>query len=214
MKKITKNKLENILEQHKKWRYSGGKEGKRAELQGANLSGADLKEANLQGAGLEGADLREANLQGADLEGASLSGTDLKEANLQEANLQGADLEGADLEGADLSGADLSGADLERADLEEANLQGASLEGAKLQRANGIKTVQFTHTQFSVLFIYTKKLSYLQIGCLSKSIPDWENKYIELAKKYNYTDLEIKEVQSFVNYCKQTYGKYKENEIY
>ena len=53
-----------------------------------------LRRANLSGADLSGADPRRANLSGADLSGANLSG----------ANLSGADLSGADLRRANLSG--------------------------------------------------------------------------------------------------------------
>ena len=60
--------LKFILEEHKKWWYSS--DGNRANLGGANLSGADLRGANLSGADLSGADLRGANLSGADLRGA------------------------------------------------------------------------------------------------------------------------------------------------
>jgi hypothetical protein len=91
--------------------------GSRANLYGADLSGADLSGANLSGAdlsraNLSGADLSRANLYGADLSGANLSGADLSGANLYGADLSGANLYGANLYGADLSGADLSGADL------------------------------------------------------------------------------------------------------
>jgi uncharacterized protein YjbI with pentapeptide repeats len=82
---MDKDKLETILQEHKKW--AAGEGGKRASLRGANLRGANLRGANLRGADLRGADLRE--------------------ADLREANLGGADLGGADLGGAALRGADL-----------------------------------------------------------------------------------------------------------
>jgi hypothetical protein len=81
--------------------------GRRADLQGAYLRGADLQGADLQGAYLRGADLQGADLQGAYLRGAYLQGADLRGADLRGADLQGADLRGADLRGADLRGADL-----------------------------------------------------------------------------------------------------------
>ena len=63
-----------------------------ADLSGANLRGANLNEANLRGADLRGADLSRANLSGANLRGANLSGANLSEADLSGANLSGADL--------------------------------------------------------------------------------------------------------------------------
>ena len=68
---------------------------------------AVTKKANLRGADLSGAYLRGANLIDANLRGAYLSGANLSGANLRGANLSGADLSGADLRGANLSGADL-----------------------------------------------------------------------------------------------------------
>ncbi len=125
--------LHTILNNHDKWLNSNGKEGEKANLQGAdlreaNLWKAHLREANLQGADLWGADLWGANLQGADLQEANLQGADLQEANLQEANLQEANLQGADIRGANIRGANIRGA----------NLQGANLWGADLDFSSGI----------------------------------------------------------------------------
>ena len=116
--------LAETLKLHKKW-LGGEKEGIRADLCGANLSGADLcganlSEADLSGANLSGADLSEADLSGADLSEADLSGANLSGADLCEANLSGADLREADLRGADLREANLSGADLREADIDYA----------------------------------------------------------------------------------------------
>jgi hypothetical protein len=68
---MNQEQLNTILEQHKKWMNNRG-DGKRADLQRANL-----REANLQGANLQWADLREANLQWADLRRADLQRADL-----------------------------------------------------------------------------------------------------------------------------------------
>jgi len=118
---MNKQELKEVITNHKMWldRY---KEGRGANLRGANLRGADLRGANLEGANLIGADLEGANLIGANLRGANLRGANLRGANLEGANLIGADLRGADLRGADLIGADLRGADLIGADLRRAKL--------------------------------------------------------------------------------------------
>jgi len=112
LREIPEEELQRILEAHRKWVESEGKEGERADLSGANLSGAYLFRANLQGADLHGANLQWAPLREANLQGAELWGANLQEANLVTANLQGADL----------SGADLQGAFLRRANLQEASL--------------------------------------------------------------------------------------------
>ena len=127
---MDKQELKAILGKHLKW-LRGEDGGERANLFGANLSGANLFGANLSRANLSGANLSRANLSGANLSGANLS-----RANLFGANLSGANLFGADLSGADLFGANLSRANLSRANLSGANLSGANLFGANLSRAN------------------------------------------------------------------------------
>ncbi len=64
MRNISKEELQLILKEHKKWLYNDNV-GTRADLSGADLSGADLSGANLCRADLYGA-----NLSGADLSGA------------------------------------------------------------------------------------------------------------------------------------------------
>ena len=127
----------------------------RANLSGANLSGADLI-----GARLSGADLIGARLSGTDLRGADLSGADLRYANLRGANLPGADLRYAYLSSADLRGADLSGADLRYAILRGADLRDASWDGL---RVDGLPSHQVTLTP-------TPAGWRLQVGCWSGTI--------------------------------------------
>ena len=129
---MDKDKLNEVLKQHKLWLETEGKEGKRANLSGDNLSGANLEYADLRGANLWYANLRKADLRGADLRKADLCGADLRGAELCDANLRKADLRGADLCGADLRGACLEYADLWGANLEGVDLRGACLEYADL----------------------------------------------------------------------------------
>ena len=94
---ITPERLAEVLAAHKRWLAGDG--GERANLHGANLSGADLHRADLYGANLSGADLHGANLREADLREADLYGANLREADLREADLYGANLYGANLSG-------------------------------------------------------------------------------------------------------------------
>ena len=96
--KISTDKLNEILANHKLWIDSNSKYGNRADLSGADLRGANLIGANLFGADLRGADLSGANLLGANLRGANLLGANLHYANLCSANLRGANLIGANLD--------------------------------------------------------------------------------------------------------------------
>ena len=100
---MTQNELDKILKLHEKWLY-GEKDGRRANLSyanltGADLTGADLSYANLTGANLTGADLTDVNLTGANLTYINLTGADLTGVNLSYANLTSANLKGAKLKG-------------------------------------------------------------------------------------------------------------------
>jgi uncharacterized protein YjbI with pentapeptide repeats len=137
---MTKEELRVIFDQHRLW-LLGQEGGKRANLNGASLKGANLesanlRDANLNGAYLESANLRDANLNGANLESANLDGADLKGANLVGANLAGANLAGAYLAGAYLVSANLDSANLKCAYLVDANLKCADLNGVHLEDAN------------------------------------------------------------------------------
>ena len=66
--------IKKILDDHKLWRETGGEKGARADLEGANLEGANLARADLDGADLEGANLARADLKGAYLARADLKG--------------------------------------------------------------------------------------------------------------------------------------------
>lgn len=185
MRNISKEELEEILRKHKLWlredeyedeeectdldginlafirHKSSLEKGERANLDHVNLNGFDLSNANLkradlccaslEGANLENADLIEAdlsyaNLENANLKGAVLNRADLRHANLRYANLSKTDLKYADLRYADLilanlsdsraEHADLGCADLRHADLEEADLRRSNLEYADLKYAN------------------------------------------------------------------------------
>ena len=74
---LSEEQLQDILENHRKWVESGGKEGQRAALGSVNLWQAMLGGANLQAADLSNANLEEAFLGGANLGWAELQGANL-----------------------------------------------------------------------------------------------------------------------------------------
>jgi len=149
--KMSREKLDEILERHKDW-LKGEDCGGRA-----NLYGADLYEANLYEADLRGANLRGANLRGANLYGANLRGADLYEANLYEANLGGANLGGANLGGANLRGANLY----------EANLYEADLRGA----IGGNRRIESLQVYPYRITILDKQVVWG--GCTKKTAHEW-----------------------------------------
>ena len=75
---------DEFLKRHVGWAIRAGliPAKVRADLRGANLSGAKLYGADLSEADLRWADLSDANLSEADLYGANLCGADLRWANL------------------------------------------------------------------------------------------------------------------------------------
>src|ERR1700723_1951499 len=182
--------LQEILEKHKKW-VNGEEGGERADLSGADLRRADLSGAYLNGANLSGADLRRADLSGAYLSGAYLNG----------ANLSGADLRRADLSGAYLNGANLSGANLSGADLRRANLHGADLLGIKTD-------IPLLCFQSNRNFGYCYD-GIIQIGCKGMLIDEWLEKYQEIGKEYDYSELEIEIYGDFIKMCKKHYKDIK-----
>ncbi|MGF6990428.1 uncharacterized protein YjbI with pentapeptide repeats [Lachnospiraceae bacterium PM6-15] len=163
LRKITEEAIIEVLDSHKRWLDSNGREGKRADLSFTDLrevafifDGYDLQKVNMRCADLSGADLSGMNLRGAFLSYAELTETNLENTNLQEsalyhanlnkANLSYSDLRGADMEeahlqyanlkGSNLQGGEFHGADFKEADLQGANLKGAGLSGAFLEGAN------------------------------------------------------------------------------
>ena len=84
-------------------------EGKKENLQGADLGNKKLMGANLTGADLTDADLSISYLIKADLSKANLTNADMTGSVMSEANLVGANLDGTELEDAFLHGADLTG---------------------------------------------------------------------------------------------------------
>ncbi len=108
--------------------------GKRINLSGLFLRGADLKKANFRKIDLIGADLSAANL-----EDAKFNKTNLSMANLHEANLKRAYFNEALLTDTDLSGSDLSSAYFFWTTLHRANLSFARLEGTKLDSTKFIE---------------------------------------------------------------------------
>ena len=110
--------------------------GKRiVDLDGADLSKANLLFTELIKADLSRANLSETNLSNtelieAELSSANLFGADLSNANLREACLHNANLHLANLSDAVLIGADLTGADLFGVNLRDANYTTEQLEKA------------------------------------------------------------------------------------
>ena len=117
--------------------------GTYANLQGCDLSGANLSSQDLDSADLEGTNLTDANLNGAnlavaDLTDAVLNGTNLSSTFFNQTNLTGESFAGADLFNATLDNESMTGIDFAGSSageitfisvvFDQANLAGAELE--------------------------------------------------------------------------------------
>ena len=162
-REISPDELKEILDQHRVWWETEGKDGKRAYLDGANLQEANLEEANLQEANLEEANLQSAILVEANLQKANLVKANLQKANLEEANLQKAYLGAANLQKAAFNLTILREANLQDAKLTDATgllanqLAGANVSGAILpdyiQLSEGLSQVEEISKKAGKLFI-------------------------------------------------------------
>ena len=124
--------------------------------------------------------LNHASLRGASLDGASLVG-----ANLRGANLRGASLVGARLVGASLVDASLRGANLDGANLFGANLFGANLDGKKIKSMR-IFSGLYRYTIHAVIFQDGSR--WVRMGCLWKSLEDWETVGIRKSNESEFPD--------------------------
>lgn len=167
--------IQKVLEQHKIWIDSHGKEGERADLSDATLINLDLSGVDLRGARLMGASLKCADLHGANLSGTNLMGADLSGAILNCADLKSADLVYSKLIGARLISADLSGADLRNTNLSGANLEHADLRGADLREANFTQTILPKSTFIILGEYYFVSIcgDCVRAGCKVYSASEW-----------------------------------------
>jgi hypothetical protein len=125
--------IASVLEDHRAWVRSRGRNGERA----------DLSRVRLERNALTGIVLREAILTSASLRSADLNETDLRRCELQGADLTDSTLRKANMRDADLSECDFTNADLRGADLGRARLVGANLRGADLRSTRGLTKAQF-----------------------------------------------------------------------
>jgi len=144
-REFSADELREILEKHRTWVDSEGREGTLADLSETILIEEDLTGADLRGAKLSKADFHDVDLTGADLCSADLSEATFAGSNLSDANLCGANLREAvfygtrmhrtNFSGANFSGADLAQPQLVSTDFSEANFNGADFTGEDLRGA-------------------------------------------------------------------------------
>ena len=102
--KITPDKLEEVLYDHKLWLDTDGKQGKKADLsftsfRNHNLSNLDLRYAklnnsNFSGLSINNTDFRYANINESLWKGVTLTCVDLRDAEIQDSFFSGLDMDG------------------------------------------------------------------------------------------------------------------------
>lgn len=89
---LTKSELSDLVRKHKRWLKTGGKRGKRlnldgAQIKGANLDGTELRKAKMNKIKIESSSLNDVNFYSADLTGATIKNSSLVKARLSQAQL-------------------------------------------------------------------------------------------------------------------------------
>ena len=134
--------LKTVLERHRRWLDTDGREGARAALAGVSLAGQAFWRADLRQACMDGADLTGCSFDHASLYEGSCRDARLVRASLWQADLRRADLSHADLRGAKLDHADLRGATLHGANVTDATFWEARLDNADLRQVTGLTPMQ------------------------------------------------------------------------
>lgn len=132
--------IELAVSSHAVWIESGGRKGKRLELEGVRIVSYSFRDRNLAGARF-----RRCSFNGLDLSSVVLDMADLTYADLTHTNLKNASLKGTTLRGADLSNSDMSGARIEAMVLKGNKLWPANLDGALIQNSN-LTSASFAHS--------------------------------------------------------------------
>ena len=136
---ISEAAVEAAVGNHAKWIESGGKTGRRLEIDGTRIAAYSFRDKNLAGARF-----RRCSLHGLDLSGVILDMADLSYADLTHTNFTGASLKGTTLRGADLSNSNMTSARIEAMALKGNKLWPANLDGALILNSDLTKT-SFAH---------------------------------------------------------------------
>ncbi len=130
------DELRLVADAHLQWLQSEGRDGRRANLSGQDLSGLDLQGIYLPEANLRGATLVGTNFSQADLQGADFSQSILERTNFRQTKLEGANFSRAEAFCAYFDHASMVDANFSHANLKEASLRGAQLTGVKFREAS------------------------------------------------------------------------------
>lgn len=146
---MTKQELNNLVENHNKFMESNGMCGKKVSFEDADLHckslagktmvGLHFVRANMRDTDLRGAEFKDCDLSYSDMNRAALCGArlprELEFADLRNSNCRGVLVNDTHFWNADLRFADFSGAEINRANFAHADLRGADFSGATFTSA-------------------------------------------------------------------------------
>jgi uncharacterized protein YjbI with pentapeptide repeats len=147
-REISEEELKQILEDHKKWLESDGKEGNQANFENANLEGKSGHRANFEKVNLKGVRFRNSNINHGMLNETILDSAVFYKASLKQADFRKAKLNNSDFRKADLTIARFQKAQLKEANFEKAILINTHLEETECQDAN-FRKAKFANAHFS-----------------------------------------------------------------
>ena len=183
MKKLTQEKLNEMLDQHELWRENRNI-GKRLDISYCDVSGLDFSNRNMRGSNMSGAYMRGVNMSGANMRGLNMSGADMRGAYMSDANMSDANMSGANMRGADMSDANMSGANMRGSNIDYVSLFDATGNSVNIITIQlGKYTVNYTHDR-------------MQIGCKNYPIKEW----------FNFSD---EKIESMDNRALDWWNKYK-----
>lgn len=207
---MEKEKIDEILRNHKELLDTNGEKGKRADFSHAHLHGADFSGLDLSHANFIGAHLSNVNFEGTILNGANFNKAELIYVNFHKTDLSHADLSYSDLRCSDLHEADLSCSDLHEADLKGANLsnvnfRGTFLIGADLRGVNlhGTKILKSNLLRGAIL----PDEIYMIEGAGSRHRCTYYDPVNDFVKCGCWDDDNGNHLKSFKRRVKDTYGK-------
>lgn len=154
-----------------------------SQLDGANLSDADLNATDLRNSSLVGTNFEKAalirsSLAGSKADRANFSRIEGYRTIFSQVSASGASFASAELQRADFSEADLTGADFQKAELGRANFTGATITGTRFTMANLARAqlagVKFEGPiDFSGAFLFLTRIEGLDLSAAT-GLKQWQ----------------------------------------
>ena len=167
---MSQAELHAATKAHVSWIESGGRKGKRLDLEAVRIEGSDFSGQDLSGARLRRCILKGANLSGVQMNMADLSYCDLREAVLEEGSFRGTNFRRVNLGQALLAGACFDAMPMDDNRNWPANFEGALLHDADLTNASFAGAVMFNADVGGAIMQGTV-LRGVDLGAVKRSAP-------------------------------------------